>query len=44
MKRVRNIYQAIETPTVQDFKSLICMNLIKESQVVTKGTSIAKHT
>ena len=41
-KAARKAYQAIGTPTTQDFKAMIRMNLIKNNRVTTKDVILAE--
>ena len=43
-KAARKAYQAIGTPTNQDFKAMIRMNLIKNARVTTNNINLAKKT
>ena len=42
-KAARKAFQAICTPTTQDLKAMIRMNLIKNSRVTTKDIDLAVH-
>ena len=41
-KAARKVFQAIGTPTTQDLKSIIRMNLIKDMEITTKDVNLAE--
>ena len=41
-KAARKAYQALGTPSTQDFKAMIRMNLIKNSKVTTEDINLAE--
>ena len=41
-KAARKAFQAIGTPTAQDFKAMIRMNLIKNAQITTEDINLAE--
>ena len=43
-KAARKAYQAISTPTTQDFKAMIRVNLMKNKRVTTNNINLAKKT
>ena len=41
VKQARELYKAMGTPTVDDLKAIICMNLIKNNTVTTADVNLA---
>ena len=41
-KRVRKAFKAVNTPCLQDFKSLASLNLIKDRKVITEGINLTE--
>ena len=41
-KMARKAFQALGTPTLDDFKAMLCMNLIKNAKVTTKDINLAE--
>jgi hypothetical protein len=42
-KQARELYHALGIPSIQDFKAILCMNLIANNPVTTKDIEIAKE-
>ena len=42
-KRARELYHAIGTPSIQDFKAIICMNMIANNPVTIEDIDIAER-
>jgi hypothetical protein len=42
-KQARELYHALGTPSIQDFKAILCMNLIANNPVTTEDIEIAKE-
>jgi hypothetical protein len=40
-KRAREFYLALRTPSIQDFKAILCMNFISNNPVTIKDIEIA---
>ena len=42
-KKARKAFQEIWTPTTQEFKTMICMNLIKNTKITKKDIDMAEE-
>jgi hypothetical protein len=42
-KQARELYHALGTPSIQDFKAILCMNLIANNSVTIEVIKIAKE-
>ena len=41
-KKARKLFEAMDTPTIQDLKAMIRMNLIRNNEVTTEDVNLAK--